>query len=72
MKVRILAALLVAGSIAAPYEAANAGALTNALRNKLGTAVFLGKVAKGNLTNGLRHAFHKGLDKVICFRTDCG
>jgi hypothetical protein len=67
MKARILALIIIAGAAASPFQAAEAGVLTNALRNKLGQAVFVGKVIKGNLANAvrskLRHAF--------CFGTVC-
>ena len=62
MKIRVLAVLLIAGSVAAPYQAAEAGALTDALRNKLGTAVFLGHVAKGVVKDGVRRAVNGAVD----------
>jgi len=67
MKARMLAILLVVGTAAAPFQAAEAGALTDALRNKVGTAVFLGKVAKANLGNAVR----RGLRNVVCLRQVC-
>jgi hypothetical protein len=54
MKARILAVVFVAITAAAPFQAAEAGALTDALRNRLGQAVFVGKVIKGNLGNAIR------------------
>ncbi|MET0432514.1 MAG: hypothetical protein ABWX70_05930 [Hyphomicrobium sp.] len=54
MKARILAIVFVATAAAAPFQAAEAGALGDALRNRLGQAVFVGKVIKGNLANAVR------------------
>lgn len=54
MKVRILALLVIAGAAASPLQSAEAGPLADALRNKLGQAVFVGKVVKGNLANAVR------------------
>lgn len=53
MKARMLAVLLVAGAAAAPVHSAEAGRLTDALRNKAGQVVFLGKVVKGKIQNTL-------------------
>jgi hypothetical protein len=55
MKARIIALLLVAGAVASPIHTAEAGALTDALRNRVGQAVFVGKVVKGNLANAVRN-----------------
>jgi hypothetical protein len=54
MKSRILAIFLVAGAMSSPFHAAEAGPLTDALKNRLGQAVFLGKVVKGNIGNAVR------------------
>jgi integral membrane sensor domain MASE1 len=53
MKPRILATLLVAGAFMAPMPAAHAGPLRDALSNKLGQAVFVGKVAKAKLKDAI-------------------
>ena len=53
MKARILATLLVAAAAATPMQAAQAGPLKDALSNKLGQAVFVGKVAKAKLKDAI-------------------
>jgi hypothetical protein len=53
LKARILATLLVAAAALAPIHAAEAGPLKDALRNKLGQAVFIGKVAKAKLSDAI-------------------
>lgn len=62
MKARMLAVLLAATAATAPFQAADAGPLADALRSKLGTAVFLGKVAKANLKDSMRQAVRKAVD----------
>jgi hypothetical protein len=49
MKHRIIAVLVLASAAVVQIQAAEAGPLLDALRNKAGQAVFLGKVAKANL-----------------------
>lgn len=53
MKARIFATLLVVGAAMAPIHAAEAGPLKDALSNKLGQAVFVGKVAKAKLKDAI-------------------
>ena len=53
MKARVLATLLIAGASLAPIHAAEAGPLRDALSNKLGQAVFVGKVAKAKLKDAI-------------------
>jgi hypothetical protein len=53
MKARLLATLLVAAAAVAPIHAAEAGPLKDALRNKLGQAEFVGKVAKAKLKDAI-------------------
>lgn len=64
MKSRTLALLLVAAAAASPIHTAEAGPLRDALKNRLGQAVFVGKVAKANLVNAVR----KGVTKLACLR----
>jgi hypothetical protein len=53
MKARVLATLLIAGAAVAPIHTAEAGPLRDALSNKLGQAVFVGKVAKAKLKDAI-------------------
>lgn len=69
MKARILAVLLLAGAAAAPFQPAEAGPLLDALRNRVGQAVFLGKVAKANLASKVHRVI---FNKILpCFRDVC-
>lgn len=53
MKARLLATILIAGAFMAPMPAAEAGPLRDAVSNKLGQAVFIGKVAKAKLKDAI-------------------
>ncbi len=69
MKVRILALLLVASAAAVPVHSAEAGGLLDALRNRAGQAIFLGKVAKANLASKVHRVI---FNKILpCFRNVC-
>jgi hypothetical protein len=61
MRARILATLLVAAAAVAPIHAAEAGPLKDALSNKLGQAVFVGKVAKAKLKDAIGRRITKVL-----------
>lgn len=62
MKARMLAVLLVVGAAAAPVQSAEAGALRDALSNRVGQAVFLGKVAKARFKSTVQRAVKKAWD----------
>ena len=71
MKHRIIAVLVLASATAVQIQAAEAGPLLDALRNRAGQAVFLGKVAKANLGTAAHHAKVAITNKIFgCFRTD--
>jgi len=67
MKARLIAVLLVAAAATAPIQSADAGPLADALRSKVGTVVFLGKVAKANAVNAIR----RGVVRLACLRDHC-
>ena len=69
MKFRMLAVLLAVSAATAPIHAADAGPLADALRSRLGTAVFLGKVAKANLIDGSKRFIKNRI--LPCFRPVC-
>lgn len=69
MKPRILAALLAISAATAPIHSADAGPLLDALRNRAGQAVFLGKVAKAHLIDGTKHFIKNRI--LPCFRPVC-
>ncbi len=59
MKTRVSVALLIAAIAVSPLQSAHAGALTDAVRDKLATASFVGKVAKANLKNAIRRVLQR-------------
>jgi hypothetical protein len=69
MKARIAAVLLSLAAAAAPLHSADAGPILDALRNRAGQAVFLGKVAKAHLIDGTKHFIKNRV--LPCFRTVC-
>ena len=71
MKHRIIAVLVLASASVVQIQAAEAGPLLDALRNKAGQAVFLGKVAKANLGTAAHHLKVAVRNKIFpCFRPD--
>ena len=71
MKHRIIAVLVLASAAVVQIQAAEAGPLLDALRNKAGQAVFLGKVAKANLGTAAHHLKVAVTNKIFaCFRPD--
>ena len=69
MKARIVAVLLTLTAATAPLQSADAGPILDALRNRAGQAVFLGKVAKAHLIDGTKHFIKNRV--LPCFRDDC-
>jgi hypothetical protein len=69
MKARIVAVLLTLTAAAAPLQSADAGPILDALRNRAGQAVFLGKVAKAHLIDGTKHFIKNRV--LPCFRNVC-
>jgi hypothetical protein len=71
MKHRIVAVLVLAIATAVQIQSAEAGHLTDALRNRAGQAIFVGKVAKANLGMAAHKAKVAITNKIFpCFRAD--
>lgn len=71
MKHRIIAVLVLASVTAVQVQSAEAGPLLDALRSRVGSAVFLGKVAKANLGTAAHHLKVAITNRIFpCFRPD--